>query len=221
MKPTIGRIVNYYPTTDEKEKMRVGATTNVADVLPALIVAVWTPTLINLQVFLDGMINKIGLFWVTSVNIVDERYTKEGRWEWPVREETIKSSDKPRPDNQLDYKVYPSEERTIFSIDDPDYGGAHLYIIQNSLGFSDGVAKYDNTTQRLQFVQKNLDGTMIPGVQSEQLVYILLDRVWKLNAKFPSEQSTHMITGLKMFLDACESRIKDRIKRGVMGDLKK
>jgi hypothetical protein len=117
--------------------------------------------------------------------------------------------------------VFPSTERTITVRMDDEYGGAHYYQIQNSLGFHNGMNQYDPTIQHLQFVQKNADGTMIPGVQNEQLALIMLDRCEKLNAKFPSEQSAMMITGLTMFLDACQARIKDRIQRGVMGDLKK
>lgn len=122
---------------------------------------------------------------------------------------------------ELDYKVFPSEKKTISVYPDEDYGGAHLYSIQNSTGFNNGEATYVDSTQTIQFVQKNLDGTMTPGLQSEQLVYILLDRVKKLNAKFPSDQNVQMILGLDLFLAACQSRIRDRMDRGVMGDLKK
>lgn len=118
--------------------------------------------------------------------------------------------------------VFPSNEKTILAENDADYGGAHRYSFINSLGFSDGKAQYDfQGMQTIQFVQKNADGSMTPGLQSEQLVIALLDRTKKLNAKFPSEQSEKMMQGLQMFLDACKERIEDRIKRNVMGDLKK
>lgn len=123
---------------------------------------------------------------------------------------------------QLDYTVFPSTEKTIRVQEDADYGGAHRYLIQNSIGFKDGKAEYvPESVQAIQFVQKNLDGSVIPGVQSEQLAYILLDRCQKLNARFPSEQNLKMIEGLNMFLEACKERVEDRISRGVMGDLKK
>jgi len=123
--------------------------------------------------------------------------------------------------NGLEYKVFPSEEETISVVDDADYHGAHFYQMRNSLGFKDGKAEYVKSIQSIQFVQKNADGTMVPGLQSEQLAYILLDRVKKLNARFPSEQNVKMFTGLQMFLDACRERVQDRIDRRVMGDLKK
>lgn len=124
-------------------------------------------------------------------------------------------------DKLLDMPVFPSTEKTIAVRHDEDYGGAHYYQIQNSLGFNNGSDQYDTTIQHLQFVQKKLDGSIIPGVQSEQLALILLDRCKKLNARFPSEQNANMISGLQIFLDACKNRIEERIKRGVMGYLKK
>ncbi|HAH24911.1 MAG TPA: hypothetical protein DCL77_14355 [Prolixibacteraceae bacterium] len=125
---------------------------------------------------------------------------------------------------KLPYQVLPSAEKTIFVADDGAYGGAHKYEATNCRGFNNGVTDYDEhyySHQTIQFVQKKDDGTIVPGLQSEQLVYILLDRHEKLNARFPSPQNEQMITGLKMFIAACEERVKDRIDRGVMGDLKK
>ena len=122
---------------------------------------------------------------------------------------------------QLDYKVFPSEQKTIQVVDDPIYGGAHCYTVQHSKGFVDGQAQYVPVETRIQFVQKNDDGTIIDGVQSEQLAYILLDRVIKLNNRFPSEHNEKQIAGLKMFLEGCEDRVRERIERGVMGELKK
>lgn len=124
---------------------------------------------------------------------------------------------------KLDYKVFPSEEQTI-RVDeqlDPDYGGAHSYNIQNSLGFNDGKAQYDDSYQNIDFVMKRDDGSMMPGIQSEQLVYILIDRTIKLNAKYPSGFNDEMLRGLNIYLDACKARIEDRVNRGVMGQLKK
>lgn len=117
--------------------------------------------------------------------------------------------------------VYPSDEPTISVVDDETYGGAHCYVIRECLGFNDGKTQYVETEQVIRFVRKNDDGTMIPGLQSEQLVLALLDRHEKLNARFPSEQNAKMIAGLRMFLEACEERVKNRMERGVMGELKK
>lgn len=121
----------------------------------------------------------------------------------------------------LDAVVYPSEEPTISVVEDATYGGAHCYVIRECLGFNDGKTQYTDSEQVIRFVQKNDDGSMIPGLQSEQLVLALLDRHKKLNDRFPSEQNAKMVAGLQMFLDACEERVKSRIERGVMGELKK
>lgn len=121
----------------------------------------------------------------------------------------------------LDRTVYPSKEKTVLVENSDEYGGAHSYKMQNSTGFKEGKAHYVDTYQTVQFVKKESDGTMTPGIQSEQLVIALLDRTQKLNARFPSQQNAKMIQGLEIFLKACRERIEDRITRGVMGDLKK
>lgn len=122
---------------------------------------------------------------------------------------------------KLDYKVFPSEQKTIKVVDDPIYGGAHRYVIQHSKGFADGKAQYVPNETQIQFVQKNDDGIIIDGIQSEQLAYILLDRAIKLNNRFPSEHNEKQIAGLKMFLEGCEERVRERMERGVIGELKK
>ena len=68
---------------------------------------------------------------------------------------------------------------------------------------------------------RNDDGSITPGLQSEQLALILLDRVKKLNERYPSEQNDKQIEGLTMYLQACKDRVEERINRGVMGELKK
>lgn len=122
---------------------------------------------------------------------------------------------------KLDLLVFPSEEKTIEVQNDDIYGGAHFYRYQMSEGFKDGNAVYTDALGYIQFVHKADDGTVTPGAQSEQLAFILLDRARKLNARFPSPQNEQMVKGLEMFLDACEARVKERMDRGVMGDLKK
>jgi hypothetical protein len=121
----------------------------------------------------------------------------------------------------LDATVFPSEDKTITVIDDGIYGGAHDYLIQNCRGFSDGKTVYETSQQVLSFVKKLDDGSVVPGLQSEQIALVLLDRCRKLNARFPSEHNEKQIKGLEMFLEGCSDRVKERIERGVMGDLKK
>lgn len=135
---------------------------------------------------------------------------------------------------QLDATVFPSEVKTIITMvpaGDP-YNGAHRYAMVNCLGFEGGQTKYQFERsgeseevfpkgQMIQFIEKMDDGAVIPGVQSEQLVYVLLDRHKKLNARFPSPQNEKMIAGLEQFIEACRERVQERIDRGVMGELKK
>jgi hypothetical protein len=122
---------------------------------------------------------------------------------------------------QLDYKVFPSKENTISVAEDDIYGGAHVYLAKHSLGFNDGKAEYIDSYTAINFIRKDENGNIIAGLQSEQLAYILLDRVIKLNNRFPSPQNAKQIDGLKMFIEGCEERIRDRISRNVMGELKK
>ena len=122
----------------------------------------------------------------------------------------------------LEETVYPSKEQSVFAVvhhEDP-YGGANEYEFRNSLGFSDGQARYAHGRQRIRFVEKT-DTIMLAGLQSEQLVIALIDRTQKLDARFPCEENKEMITALKVFLEMSRRRVKNRQDRGVMGDLKK
>lgn len=122
----------------------------------------------------------------------------------------------------LEHTVYPSTHRSIAVANDNDiYGGAHHYILENSTGFAAGETQYGGGTQSLQFVHKSDDGTITPGVLDQQVVIILLDRVGKLNARFPCEENDRMIEGLEQYLAASQQRVQNRINRGVMGELKK
>lgn len=123
--------------------------------------------------------------------------------------------------------VFPSKDISVFSCVDyldksevTDYNSVHRYRFKNSLGHKDGEAIYDTTEQYIQFCKMTEDG-MMPGVQDEQLLIAMIDRQKELNARFPSDSSIKKLKGLKMALEACEDRVKDRINRGVMGKLKK
>lgn len=79
MKPTIGRMVVYTATEDDKQQMRDMENCNVQDQLPAVVVAVWGDdenALVNLKVLLDGE----GDVWRTSIPRGDEPFN----WNWPV-----------------------------------------------------------------------------------------------------------------------------------------
>ena len=122
-----------------------------------------------------------------------------------------------------DLTVYPSLQPTIEVIPTDRYNGAHRYRLQLCTGFDSkkNTHNYVDKTTTIQFVQKNDDGSVTPGLQSEQLALILLDRVKKLNERYPSEYNNKQIEGLTMYLQACKERIDDRINRGVMGELQK
>lgn len=82
MQPTIGRIVQYKLTEQDKTNLReasgfTGRYNNIPEVLPAIIVAVWSETTINIQVFIDGHSSTM---WKTSTQLGDGL----GQWNWPV-----------------------------------------------------------------------------------------------------------------------------------------
>ncbi len=83
MTPTIGRIVNYKLTKDEKKRIQFGkkgVISNDQPILPAVIVAVHgdqPESVVNLKVMVDGDAPDL---WVTSVGVGK----KIGTWAWPV-----------------------------------------------------------------------------------------------------------------------------------------
>ena len=117
--------------------------------------------------------------------------------------------------------VYPSTEISAVVKVDDEYGGAHEYQFKNSKGFNNGVAEYDDSFQRINFVKKESDGSMTPGIQSEQLLIALIDRHKKLNNQFSSREGALAITKMEEALQWLQARVQERIERGVMGELKK
>lgn len=118
--------------------------------------------------------------------------------------------------------VYPSTEQTIKVIEDQKYGSTYTYTISPMSKLDGDVTIYnDNNPQIIRFVRKLADGTWVEGIQDEQLAYILLDRVKKLNEKIPSRWNKVKIKALEIYLSACKYRIKDRIAEKKFGTLKK
>lgn len=79
MKPTIGRTVIYNLTEEDNKLLAVniqGRYNNSATALPAIVVAVWSESTVNLQVIVDG---NIGTMWKTSIVNGDG----PGQWNWP------------------------------------------------------------------------------------------------------------------------------------------
>lgn len=76
MEPTIGRIVIYKPT--EEEKKTLAKSGNACDQLPAIIVNAFGDDVVNLKVQTDGTDSA---FWKSSTPKGDN----EGEWNWPER----------------------------------------------------------------------------------------------------------------------------------------
>ena len=75
MKPTIGRIVIFHLADYQKASVNG----NKSDTLPAVVVKVWSPLMVNLKVMTDGQND----LWVTSVSQGD----LANQWNWPVKDE--------------------------------------------------------------------------------------------------------------------------------------
>lgn len=124
---------------------------------------------------------------------------------------------------QVDACVFPSNDKTISVQPDPIYGGAHVYAVQHSLGFNPTTqqAETGKGYTILRFVYKpEGDAAMVEGLQSEQLILVVKDRLRKLNNKYPSKHNDKQMAGLDMFLEGCQDRIEERLSAGVMGQLK-
>ena len=72
MKVTIGRVVIFNVPEDLKPKV------NFAEVLPAIVVRVWSDDVVNLKIFTDGPED----IWTTSI----PKGTEPNQWNWPVIE---------------------------------------------------------------------------------------------------------------------------------------
>ena len=78
MNPSIGRIVHYVLPDG----------TYPGEHRPAIIVRTWSPTTVQLQVFVDGTNDYddyAGTIWATSVS-QDEETKAPRTWHWPERE---------------------------------------------------------------------------------------------------------------------------------------
>lgn len=81
--PTVGRIVHYIATeSDAKAWNSVQSSKNAiheGDHLAAIVVRIWSPQTVNLQVLPDGE----GSYWKTSIHDGEQ----PGSWHWPERSE--------------------------------------------------------------------------------------------------------------------------------------
>lgn len=89
----------------------------------------------------------------------------------------------------------------------------HLYALPH----------FDNPDEYelLQFIHKeNVDGvftTIQDGTTSEEVIEALLDRLGKLNDKFPCEHNVHAMSHLQEALVWLDRRTAERKARGVEG----
>ncbi|HEY1034625.1 MAG TPA: hypothetical protein VGE09_06560 [Pseudoxanthomonas sp.] len=94
MNPTIGRTVHYTlgPSDADainkrrQETQHYGNEARAGQVYPAVIVAVWSPTCVNLHVILDGP----DAYWATSRNPSKTGESNQFEWHWP--EQVAKAS---------------------------------------------------------------------------------------------------------------------------------
>jgi hypothetical protein len=83
MKPTIGRIVHYNLSDEDKEVLRSEGMNNISDVLPAVVVNVHNEECINLKAIVDG--SHPGL-WRVHVPMLKEGEEVSGfSWIWPPK----------------------------------------------------------------------------------------------------------------------------------------
>lgn len=124
---------------------------------------------------------------------------------------------------QVEGCVFPSTEPSIEVHENCKYGSAYAYKINPMSKLDENGNTVYSTTNPifLHFVQCLEDGTWVEGIQDEQLAYILLDRVKKLNEKIPSAWNKMKIKALEIYLSACKYRIKERIANNKFGTLKK
>lgn len=124
--------------------------------------------------------------------------------------------------------IYPAVKSSVKVFDTDDkYGGAHAYALNLTKGMQykdvDGekipAFEYLNERLMIQFVHKSSDDEVIPGITNEQLFQVLIDRMSKLNAMFPSSENNLIIECLIKCLQLSESRTRDRLERGVAGKL--
>ena len=102
-------------------------------------------------------------------------------------------------------------------------GGGHTYKVRECVGWDNEnqCTAFVDSYQEIHFVRKNQAGELSAGITSEQLLQLLIHRHEQLNKAFPSPQNEEFNACLQRALDLLEERVKDRISRNVMGELKK
>lgn len=88
----------------------------------------------------------------------------------------------------------------------------HLYELESMEG---------TNPQRVQFIEKEKQGdefvTVNDGTTNEEVLEMLIDRMYSLQNKFPCRENSIVITNLEESLMWLNKRTADRQKRGVEG----
>lgn len=101
----------------------------------------------------------------------------------------------------------------------PDhFGGAHLYRIQNFTKRDEqGSWVESETSQTIQFLNRLPDGTTVEGVIDVQVIDVLIDRLVKMNGRFPDPQNNLALAHLYSARACFEQRSKERLENGKLG----
>ena len=125
---------------------------------------------------------------------------------------------------ELEGIVFPSHQRTIFSAFNPEEdeynGGAHHYCLNHCAGHGANDTVYLFSEQCIQFIHVREDGKVIPGIQDEQLLLVMIDRMNRLNDRFPSKYYVEIMTGLEQAREGMEKRKRERLHDEKLGKLK-
>jgi hypothetical protein len=144
--------------------------------------------------------------------------------QWSVKHDTKELAKlRNQPIKLVDASVFPSPEKTISCIvTDGKFQGAHDYLIRPMGSFdpATNTTLYEDEGIPFLFVKKLDDGTFRPGIQTEQLLHMILDRHPKLNEVFAADTHDEFMGHIQGALNCLERRFRERIDRGVAGEHK-
>lgn len=106
----------------------------------------------------------------------------------------------------MSQNIYQSENSEVVVIEE---GHKYQVITKNNFGLTITPIIFQNGAV------KEVGGRN--GLQNEELLAILIDRLEFLDKKFPCQENTLAIYRLKTALDVLESRTRNRKERGVEG----
>jgi hypothetical protein len=100
----------------------------------------------------------------------------------------------------------------------------HIYALTNYESGPDGLLKsvdeYGNwasTEQVIKFISKIAGKDIHPGTTNEEVLAMLIDRMWWLDKKMPCVENKKVIICLQTALDYLDLRTRRREEQGVEG----